>query len=326
MEHDSSSEVSLRLQDLAIAIRSAGDPKFAEMLEKTSHSRTLALFYREKLLSLDLDPETWFKCWQTKNGQKLSDEQITRLVRLTRNWGAQNGDTDKALRAWIANPSAFWGTSSFKTEIEFVQYCLKHAGNSELAPEKTAAYEAETIRSIRPIRRRMSLLILYDIICREVLRLRAQSYQPRPSKYLTSAIKNVVDKACSSQNVSERTKSRTRCTHLQRYGKRWSSLQRRECILAPFENATDNFERISLDDIEIEAINAYEETSHDDEYRTNLRLAFESVYRVIILEIVFLVSENPTWVYPMDVEQLKQEKKIQHTSLRQQVLYIPMMS
>jgi hypothetical protein len=283
MGNSHSYEVSSVLRDLAAAVRTAGDIDSAEKLEKSSRSRPLALLYREKLLSIDFSVEGWFQCWETRQGQKLSDQQVRRLAKLTKNWETRSEETDQVLKDSIANPSLFWGVESFSTEIEFVRFCLNDVRDTEEIP---------TAKALRPMRRRVSLLILYKIIFREMSQLKAQSRQRLKSKYLTSAIENILDKACRSQDISERTECRERCTRLQRYGKRWSLLKRTECILSPFENATDNFEQISIKNIEIEAIDAYEDISHDDEYRKQLQLAFKSICSTHIMPWATQLSLN----------------------------------
>ncbi|KAF4230875.1 hypothetical protein CNMCM8980_005656 [Aspergillus fumigatiaffinis] len=211
---------------LAVAIRSAGDPTLAETLHKISNSRGRITSCREKILSTDpdLDPENWFKCWESKSGDKLSSKQAIRLAALIKRWSRRTGEDTQTLKDWISNPSTFWGMDPFRTPFEFVRHCL------ELA-EKTEGKE--------PIRRRVTLIVLYDIISEEISRLRRQSNQLRHQKYLTSAVKNIVAKAYHSQNASERTKLHTRLTYLQRYGEKWSRLERREIVLAPLDNARD---------------------------------------------------------------------------------------
>ncbi|GIJ86933.1 hypothetical protein Asppvi_005832 [Aspergillus pseudoviridinutans] len=283
MESGTGSEVSRKLRELATAMQSAGDDETAKILRKISNSRGLITSFRAKILSADpdLDPKKWFKYWQSESADKLSDKQAIRLAALTESWNHRTGKDIETLKHWISNPSAFWGMNPFRTPFEFVQHCLELADRPKA--NRATEIDGKKADGKEPIRRRVSLIILYDIIHEEVSRLRSQSNQLRHQKYLTSAVNNVVAKAYHSQNASERTKLHTRLTRLQRCGEKWSQLKRREMVLAPLDDCTTNFEKKKNENIVIEALNAFEET-RDDEYRKHLRLAFKSIYEGCILQ------------------------------------------
>lgn len=232
-------------------------------------------------------------------------------MNLTKNWTSRvGGDVPNKIYDWILDPSsAFWGFKSFREDTEFVEYCLNDIDETEDIPKRN------------PIRRRVILVILHDIIQKEMRLLQTQAetrgktrkYDQSKSsgkqskekpKYLTTAIKNVVDRTYRSHDLSDDAKAfkRKRCTQLQRYGGRWSLFTRRESILEfPIPNATDklvnhlviiqaltnlasSFERVRIKEIEVEALNAYEKTMYDDEYRSHLRQAFDAIYDAYLLQ------------------------------------------
>lgn len=108
MESGTGSEVSDKLRELAAAIQSAGDDKLAKTLRKISNSRGLITSFRANTLSTDpdLDPEKWFKNWESDSGDKLSDKQVIRLAALTKSWSHQTGKDIETLKHWISNQLA----------------------------------------------------------------------------------------------------------------------------------------------------------------------------------------------------------------------------
>ncbi|GFF56446.1 hypothetical protein IFM46972_10516 [Aspergillus udagawae] len=191
MENATSSEVSVKLRELAAAVNSAGDPKLAQILRKVPNSRGLITSCRERILRTDpdLDSEKWFKYWESKSGDKLSAKQAIRLAALTKTWSRRTGEDTQTLKDWISNSSAFWGMDPFCTPFEIVQHCLELAERPEANNVKEI--DGKKTDGKEPIRRRVTLIVLYDIISEEVSRLRRQSNQLQHQKYLTSAVKNV---------------------------------------------------------------------------------------------------------------------------------------
>jgi hypothetical protein len=151
-------------------------------------------------------------------------------------------------RIWATDPTAFWGRS-FSTKTEF----LRHVLDSEDNPRKQKAVTRKMARKWRtlkdngtkrarikePLQRRVSLIILNDMIEEEVERLKNLSRTERsseiigPEKHLTSAVRNVVREVFQQPQKD----FHGRCTYLQRWGAKWSLLHK-EYILAPFQNAT----------------------------------------------------------------------------------------
>ncbi|GIC88083.1 uncharacterized protein Aud_004474 [Aspergillus udagawae] len=238
MESGTISEVLGKLRELTAAIQDAGDDKLAEILRKIANSRGRIASCRELILRApdpDLDPEKWFTYWESKSGDKLSDNQVIRLAALTKSWSRRTEEDTETLKYWISNPSAFWGMDPFRTPFEFVQHWLAERPKANNAKESNG----KKADGKEPIRRRVTLIILYDIIREEVSRLRIQPNQLRQHQtYLNSAVSNVVAKAYRSQNASEQTKLHTRLACLQRYGEKWSRLRHREMVLVPLDDCT----------------------------------------------------------------------------------------
>lgn len=152
----------------------------------------------------------WFRNWESNKRVKLSEDKILNLENLTKHWRPQTEkDIPQRLDEWIANPiSNFWGEKTFVEDTDLVEHCL---GDIE---------EAETTSVLNPIRRRVLLLILYDIIRKEEKQLRKW---PKPGRkkreqYLTQAINRIVDKSHQSRNLSEEDMKckRKRCKALRR--------------------------------------------------------------------------------------------------------------
>lgn len=176
----------------------------------------------------NMNANLWFRNWASGNGQKLSNVQIKRLVTLTRKW--RNNISSENLRVWTSNTSAeFWGFEPFRTESAWVRECLEikvptfedHDGKPEDC-EKAL------------VRRRVLLIILCDIIQREVARLRA-SFEAQPHKFLSTAARNIVEQAYPGEYDK---KLYDKCIHLQRYGQRYLLLAKRELVLTPLYGAS----------------------------------------------------------------------------------------
>lgn len=192
------------------------------------------------------EPKSWFTGWKNEDGEKLSDKQIQRLMKLTMHLAQPTEENARELRDWATDATAFWGRT-FHTKVEFLYNFLSSESSSQVSRKtslKTRRKQTRKdeirkrrVRRKEPLRRRFSLFILHNIIDEEISRLRETSCQSRCEKYLTRAVDNVVEKVF--QDPSMQTKSRATCVRLQRYGERWSLMKPRECILVPFEYATD---------------------------------------------------------------------------------------
>ncbi|KAF7590261.1 hypothetical protein BBP40_003099 [Aspergillus hancockii] len=308
--HQVRSEIATKLQELAIIVQSAGEPAVADSLRKISRSEELILSFRETLLSgihdkqfpkTEAQAKKWFENWALKDGEekpRLSSKQVERLTSLTRNWTQQNGnDVPQMVNDWIDDaPSKFWGFSSFRADTQLVEYCIADVENIDVS------------KKLNPIRRRVILLILYDVIHTEEQRLKDQSQAAQSKgkyshsnsnkpRYLTMAIKSIVERTYNPRKLSEHAmkEKRETCTRLARYGKRWSLFLQREAVLTlEIPNAAEkqvspysqnksadfcaSFERANITEVEAEALNAYESIMYDDKYRSLLRKAFGAVY------------------------------------------------
>lgn len=176
---------------------------------------------------MDVDSNLWFKDWKSKNNQRLSNTQITRLVALTRQWRHDN--TPNKFSVWTSDPSEFWGFKPFRTQREWIQQCLQ----IKLHGFDNTNENIENSENVSA-RRRVLLIILYDIILMEKQRLQT-SRQAQSVKFLTTAIKNVVEQAYPGGNNGQ---LRAKCTQLQRYGRKYSSLEKKEWVLTPLQGAS----------------------------------------------------------------------------------------
>ena len=179
-----------------------------------------------------------------------------------------------------------------------------------------------------PIRRRVILVILHDLIQREKKHLQDLASQRKTrchghansgkgKKFLTEAISNIINRTYCHLNLSQDVldQKRKRCTELQRYGGKWSLFGRREAILEfPMPYAANkyvrlgartlniptrspfSFERAKLEVIEIEALNAYEESMYDQGYRSKLRDAYNAIYDAYMTRR----CNFPVWPYHPD--------------------------
>ncbi|GAA92611.1 similar to An12g06820 [Aspergillus luchuensis IFO 4308] len=192
-----------------------------------------------------MDANLWFRNWASGNGQKLSNVQMKRLVTLTRKW--RSNISSENLRVWTSNPSAeFWGFEPFRTESAWVRECLEiKVPTFEDHDEKFDDCEKALVR------RRVLLIILCDIIQREVARLRA-SFEAQPHKFLSTAARNIVEQAYPGEYDK---KLYDRCIHLQR------------------------FERAKIENVEVEALVAFAEAIYDKKYQSDLQKAFECILK-----------------------------------------------
>lgn len=183
------------------------------------------ILVRFSAVVFEMDADIWFREWASKKGQKLSNIQIERLVTLTKQW--KNTVTSDTLGVWTSDPSAeFWGFEPYRTEGAWVRECLEIKVPTFMDGDKNTD-DCEKVSA----RRRVLLIILHDIIQREILRLRASS-QAQSVKFLTAAVRNIVAQAYPGKDIK---KLCSKCIHLQRYGQRYSSLARKELVLTPLQ-------------------------------------------------------------------------------------------
>ena len=136
---------------------------------------------------------------------ELSTERISHLVNFTKNWIRQTGDDiPRRIYDWISYPnSKFWGFTGFREDTKLVAYCVSDVG------------EGESSSKMDPVRRRVMLVILYDIIQKEKQRLQAEAEKckakkrkacnntlkkpvPNNGSFLTQAIKNIINQTYCS--------------------------------------------------------------------------------------------------------------------------------
>ncbi|KAL4961396.1 uncharacterized protein BDV14DRAFT_180621 [Aspergillus stella-maris] len=217
-----------------------------------------------------MDVDLWFRDWRSKFGQRLSSKQQTRLAALTRQW--RHGRAPDPLHDWASNPSTkFWGFAPFHTESAWVRECLKLPAFKD-CHENTEDCRTDDCVKVSA-RRRVLLIILHDIIQEEVLRLRASSHA-QSVKYITTAIRNIVEQAYPGSNNQQ---LRDKCTHLRRYGQKYSSLAREELVLAPLQGTSSSFERTKVKDVDLEALVAFGEVIYDKNDQNNLQTAFKLI-------------------------------------------------
>lgn len=149
--------------------------------------------------------ETWFHDCESKRRMELSTERISHLVNFTKNWIRQTGDDiPRRIYDWISYPnSKFWGFTGFREDTKLVAYCVSDVG------------EGESSSKMDPVRRRVMLVILYDIIQKEKQRLQAEAEKckakkrkacnntlkkpvPNNGSFLTQAIKNIINQTYCS--------------------------------------------------------------------------------------------------------------------------------
>ncbi|RAL01114.1 uncharacterized protein BO80DRAFT_70335 [Aspergillus ibericus CBS 121593] len=303
------SEVPLKLKELSEVVLSAGDHDTARILEQISSSQELIKSWHTKLISNDCakgnslagsEMGKWFQVWKNDKGRELSDDQVCRLAALTKNRRRRSQqDIPKRLFDWIRDPVLkFWGQKALPQSTQLIDCCLHDVD------------ETENSSLMSPIRRRVILVILHDLIQREKKHLQDLASQRKTrshghpnsgqgKKFLTEAISNIINRTYYHLNLSQDVldQKRKRCTELQRYGGKWSLFGRREAILEfPMPYAANNFERAKLEVIEIEALNAYEESMYDQGYRSKLRDAYNAIYDAYMSRR----CNFPVWPYHPD--------------------------
>ncbi|KAE8335188.1 hypothetical protein BDV24DRAFT_156236 [Aspergillus arachidicola] len=203
-----------------------------------------------------MNVDLWFSRWKSKDGQKLSNTQISRLVALTRQW--RHDDTTDNLSVWASDPATeFWGFKPFCAKGPWIRECLE----INIATFKDCDENIKECEKVSA-RRRVLLIILHEIIQTEILRLTA-SFQAQ-SKFLTTAARNVVEQAYpgnSSQHLCNK------CTQLQPYGQKYSLLERKELILSPLRCSSANIEGATMKPIEMDALVAFAEATFNKEYQ-----------------------------------------------------------
>ncbi|KAE8168548.1 hypothetical protein BDV40DRAFT_294502 [Aspergillus tamarii] len=121
------------------------------------------------------------------------------------NWIRQTGDDiPRRIYDWISYPnSKFWGFTGFREDTKLVAYCVSDVD------------EGESSSKMDPVRRRVMLVILYDIIQKEKQRLQAEAEKckakkrkacnntlkkpvPNNGSFLTQAIKNIINQTYCS--------------------------------------------------------------------------------------------------------------------------------
>lgn len=190
------------------------------------------------------EPESWFTGWENEDGKKLSDKQIQRLMKLTMHLAQPTEENAIKLRDWATDATTFWGRT-FRTKVEFLYHFLSSESSSQVSRKtslktrrkqpRKGEIRKRRVRRKEPLRRRVSLFILHNIINEEISRLRETCCRSRCEKYLSGAVDNVLKKVFQDPS----TELRAICVRLQRYGERWSLMKPRECILVPFEYTID---------------------------------------------------------------------------------------
>ncbi|PLB47834.1 hypothetical protein P170DRAFT_324840, partial [Aspergillus steynii IBT 23096] len=200
-----------------------------------------------------MSADIWFRGWKSKDGQKLADIQIMRLITLTNQW--QHNETTDMLSVWASDPSTeFWGFQPSHSESAWVRECLQVKLPALGYYKMTEDYKRISAR------RRVLLIILYDIIEREILRLQA-CFSAQPNKFLTTAIRNILEQAYPGYNNKLLYDQCIRC---HRYGQ--------------------NFERPMIGNIEMEALVAFSKATYDKSYQEQLQKTFECILNTCPLE------------------------------------------
>ncbi|PYH81375.1 hypothetical protein BO82DRAFT_94239 [Aspergillus uvarum CBS 121591] len=234
------SSVRSKIEEVAAAVLELGDSTAASRLFAIADSPNFLNYCRTNLL-LDTSCQVnkiWFHEWRSQKDEKLEPQQIDRLARLVKEWTYRSrNDIPRKFYDWIRKPeSNFWGWDN-QTQGTFYNRLLEDIQELEDAAEKNS------------IRRRVILVIFYDLVQRERQTLLSEAKKrDRPEKtrsqntFFKKAIDNILDQTYGNQELSKevRSRKRKRYVDLHRYGRRWSLFERRETIIDyPIINASN---------------------------------------------------------------------------------------
>ncbi|OJJ80839.1 uncharacterized protein ASPGLDRAFT_60550 [Aspergillus glaucus CBS 516.65] len=172
-------------------------------------------------------------CFKTRfwslEGILLSDAQVEHLAGITQAWELSDDDSrafTNNIRTWAANPAEFWGIIA--TCDSFVK--------------------------------RVILVLLAELVEEEIQRIQQVSKTRNSAQLRFQAAWNIISREYPSLADEELEKKKKKFTHAAWYGKSWLRIQNTEVILGLPSTNAKKLDKGRLEDIEVEATNAYEKT------------------------------------------------------------------
>ncbi|ODM18618.1 hypothetical protein SI65_05235 [Aspergillus cristatus] len=261
-----------KLQELEDLLHRAGDMEAAGSLkailsarESVGDIRDILILEARRRTARVENSRDWFKTrFRSREGILLSDAHVDHLAEITQAWELSDDNSRtfaNDVRTWAANPAEFWGTTA--TCASFVERCLL---------DKQAADKMK----FSPVHRRVILVLLAELVEEEIQRTREGSKTGNSAKLRSQAAWNIITREYPNLSDEELEKKKEKFTRAAWYGKSWLRIQNTEAILALPSTNAKKLEKRRLEDIEIEAINAYESTLKLGD-RVELKCAYEAI-------------------------------------------------
>jgi hypothetical protein len=187
-------------------------------------------------------PQEELKLWLTafiaESGHKLSDEQISRILRVIQPWTRSAADHTRleadALN-WAKDPSTFCGTRTrgpIRNDFDLIDfYCDAYEQN-----EKTPR--------LYPMRRKVILIKTFELVQKEENDLRRrkklqqrkkqqkEASSTRTATYRTRAIEAIAKRAWEKLSNEEYMQKREQLVRMVRFGEKWSKIKHKSLTLS----------------------------------------------------------------------------------------------
>ncbi|CAG8350210.1 unnamed protein product [Penicillium salamii] len=290
MNNNYDQELRTTLEKLERLVREAGDPEIGDILRDVLKSpgriNSLHGIFVKRLRSKGHDTSSarrhdFFSGFRARDGDGLSEDQVNRLVSLTRRWDLSE-DSLKALKVcsllWTAKPCLFW-----------------HGKKPDKNVLLRSFDDLERMREVDPARRKCLLVTLSRQVVEEQGRChraniaakkrernrptagRRTSYTVRNPLLLTSSLRALCQRFWPTLDKSAHNDRKRRISAYSLWGWKWDQLTYVEMILSLSQAPTKTFETYNWHKVEFEAINGYLETLPQFSIRNLLLQSWESI-------------------------------------------------
>ncbi|KAL7367221.1 hypothetical protein ACKS0A_05437 [Histoplasma ohiense] len=212
----------------------------------------------------------------TLKKQALSDEQVSSLATITKNWELDDNkleELEKSAVHWISEPGTFFDSET--TECPgwhgLLEFCF---------------YDSQQIEDVSPVRRVVNSIKVFESIeeevraqCSEYKKNHQESLEPQePTKILSRVLNSATEKICRQLPKEKIKEQRSRLYKQYSRGKKWAQIEPGCMVLSLQSTSVRRFERRKWASIEISALNAYIEHLRAFSMRDSLSMAYMRIH------------------------------------------------
>ncbi|OJD18817.1 hypothetical protein ACJ73_08689 [Blastomyces percursus] len=212
----------------------------------------------------------------TLKDQALSDEQVSSLATITKNWELDDNKLEELKKSavhWISEPRTFFDSET--TECPgwhgLLEFCF---------------YNSQQIEDVSPVRRVVNSIKVFESIeaevraqCLEYKKNHQESLEPQePTKILSRVLNSATEKICRQLPKEKIKEQRSKLYSQYSRGKKWAQIEPCCMVLSLQSTAVRRFERRKWASIEISALNAYIEHLRAFSMRDSLSMAYMRIH------------------------------------------------